>query len=128
MGLSDQVVRKLLAGGAVNLQPADLSPGELDSWRGQRQQMVLLDAEIAALRRGKGLGQDPRTHTEQAPPLRPDQKAMQERAFASMDGMSTDELSQPTDETLADHKKSAEDSGKSSNSTGRLRSQGRRRR
>ncbi len=132
MGLSDDVVKKLLAGGSVHIQAHDLSAGDLDSWRTQRQQMVLLDAEIAALRRGMGLGQDPRTHNEQAPPLRPDHKAMQDRAFASMDGMSTDELSHPTDESATELESNASNSAtnadKSGHSTGRVRPIIRRRR
>ena len=123
MGLPSQAVKTLLAGGAISLKAADLLPADLDRWRGQRQQMVLLDAEIAALRRSMGLGQDPIAHNDQAPPLRTDQKAQQERAFASMDGMSTDELS-----FAEEANKPSETTAKSSHSTGRLRSLGRRRR
>ncbi len=123
MGLSSLAVKTLLAGGAISLKAADLLPADLDRWRGQRQQMVLLDAEIAALRRSMGLGQDPIAHNDQAPPLRTDQKAQQERAFASMDGMSTDELTTPEETN-----KSTSTTAKSSQSTSGLRMLGRRRR
>jgi hypothetical protein len=123
MGLPNQAIKTLLAGGEFNLKASDLLAADLDRWRGQRQQMVLLDAEIAALRRSMGLGQDPITYIDQAPPLRTDQKAQQERTFASMDGMSTDELSF-TDEPT----KTKDGSSKKSRSTAEIRTPGRRRR
>ncbi len=93
LGLPEKAIATLLAGGTVTVSTADLSPADLERWRAQRQRMVLLDAEIAALRRALGLGSDPQMHQQSSPTLRPDQKAMQDRAFATLDGLSTDELS-----------------------------------
>jgi hypothetical protein len=118
IGLPDSMVKSLLSGGSVTIRPNDLLPADLERWRFQRQQMILLDAEIAALRRALGLGQDPRQHNEQAPPSRADQRALQERAFARMDGTATDELlPQPAN----DAPDSVADNAKKSQSSNRLR-------
>jgi hypothetical protein len=95
MGLPEKVVQILLSGGSVTVNAGDLSQADVERWRAQRQRMVLLDAEIAALRKALGLGSDPQMHQQSSPTLRPDQKAMQDRAFATLDGLSTDELSRP---------------------------------
>lgn len=100
LGLPEKVVAALLAGGTVTIASADLSPGDLERWRTQRQRMVLMDAEIAALRKALGLGSDPQMHQQSSPTLRSDQKAMQERAFATLDGLSTDELARPDPQVL----------------------------
>jgi hypothetical protein len=55
--------------------------------------MALLDAEIGAIRRALGLGPDPEVHAQSSPTLRADQRVHQERAFATLDGMATDDLS-----------------------------------
>lgn len=93
MGLPEEAVSALLKGGTVTLSGADLSAAGLDRWRTQRQRMALLDAEIAALRRALGLGPDPEAHAQSSPTLRADQRVHQERAFATLDGMATDDLS-----------------------------------
>lgn len=95
LGLPEKAVQTLLSGGSVTVSASDLSQADLERWRAQRQRMILLDAEIAALRKALGLGSDPQMHQQSSPTLRPDQKAMQDRAFAALDGMSTDELSRP---------------------------------
>lgn len=95
LGLPEKIVAALLAGSTVTVTGADLSQADLERWRAQRQRMVLLDAEIAALRKALGLGSDNQMHQQSSPTLRPDQKAMQDRAFATLDGLSTDELSRP---------------------------------
>ncbi len=95
LGLPEKTVAALLAGGTVTVASNDLSQADLERWRAQRQRMVLLDAEIAALRKALGLGSDPQMHQQSSPTLRPDQKAMQDRAFATLDGLSTDELARP---------------------------------
>ena len=100
LGLPEKIVAALLAGGTVNVAASDLSPADIERWRAQRQRMVLLDAEIAALRKALGLGSDPQMHQQSSPTLRPDQKAMQDRAFATLDGLSTDELSRPDPATI----------------------------
>ena len=125
LGLPEKAVATLLAGGTVTVSANDLSPADLARWRAQRQRMVLLDAEIAALRRGLGLGSDPQLHAQSSPTARPDQKAMQDRAFATLDGLSTDELpregsTQPDDQQDAEAQKSSP--------SGRLRPVPRRRR
>ena len=99
LGLPEKAIATLLAGGTVTVSTADLSPADLERWRAQRQRMVLLDAEISALRRALGLGSDPQMHQQSSPTLRPDQKAMQDRAFATLDGLSTDELSRSDTES-----------------------------
>lgn len=95
LGLPEKAVQALLSGGSVTVGAGDLSQTDLERWRAQRQRMILLDAEIAALRKALGLGSDPQMHQQSSPTLRPDQKAMQDRAFAALDGLSTDELSRP---------------------------------
>jgi hypothetical protein len=101
LGLPEKIVAALFAGGTVFVGPADLAQADLERWRAQRQRMVLLDAEIAALRRALGMGSDPQMHQQSSPTLRPDQKAMQDRAFATLDGLSTDELSRPDPQPAA---------------------------
>jgi hypothetical protein len=93
MGLPEDAVSALLKGGTVTLSGADLSAAGLERWCAQRQRMALLDAEIAALRRALGLGPDPAAHAQSSPTLRADQRDNQERAFATLDGMATDDLS-----------------------------------
>jgi hypothetical protein len=95
LGLPEKAVQSLLSGGSITLDANDLSQADIERWRAQRQRMILLDAEIAALRKALGLGSDPQMHQQSSPTLRPDQKAMQDRAFATLDGLSTDELSRP---------------------------------
>jgi hypothetical protein len=95
IGLPEKTVAALLAGITVTVASSDLSPADVERWRAQRQRMVLLDAEIAALRKALGLGSDPQMHQQSSPTLRPDQKAMQDRAFATLDGLSTDEIARP---------------------------------
>lgn len=100
LGLPEKVVAALLAGGTVSIVSTDLSQADVDRWRAQRQRMVLIDAEISALRKALGLGSDPQMHQQSSPTLRPDQKAMQDRAFATLDGLSTDELSRPDPQAI----------------------------
>lgn len=100
LGLPEKVVAALLSGSTVTIASNDLSPGDLERWRTQRQRMVLMDAEISALRKALGLGSDSQMHQQSSPTLRPDQKAMQERAFATLDGLSTDELARPDPQVL----------------------------
>jgi hypothetical protein len=125
LGLPEKAVSTLLAGGTVSLSANDLSQADLGRWRAQRQRMVLLDAEIAALRRALGLGSDLQLHVQSSPTARPDQKAMQNRAFATLDGLATDEL--PRDgATLPDDQQDAEP--QKTTASGRLRPVPRRRR
>lgn len=100
LGLPEKVVAALLAGSTVTIAGADLSQTDVERWRAQRQRMVLLDAEISALRKALGLGSDTQMHQQSSPTLRPDQKAMQDRAFATLDGLSTDELARPDPQVI----------------------------
>ncbi len=126
LGLPEKTVSTLLAGGTVTVSANDLSQADLGRWRAQRQRMVLLDAEIAALRRGLGLGSDLQLHVQSSPTARPDQKAMQNRAFATLDGLSTDEIPRDGSASLPDDQQDAE--VQKSSPSGRLRPVSRRRR
>ena len=125
LGLPEKTVSTLLAGGTVTVSANDVSQADLGRWRAQRQRMVLLDAEIAALRRTLGLGSDLQLHVQSSPTARPDQKAMQNRAFATLDGLSTDELSREG-ATLPDDQQELE--APKNSSSGRQRPAPRRRR
>ncbi len=92
LGLGEALVATLLQGGSIALSAADCSTIGLEQWRALRQRLDLLDAEIAALRRLLGLGPDPESTLQQSPTLRVDGKRQQERAFAALDGLSTDEI------------------------------------
>lgn len=126
LGLPEKTVSTLLAGGTVTVSANDLSQADLGRWRAQRQRMVLLDAEIAALRRGLGLGSDLQLHVQSSPTARPDQKAMQNRAFATLDGLSTDEIPRDGSASLPDDQQDA--AVQKSSPSGSLRPVSRRRR
>lgn len=103
LGLPEAAIVTLLQGGTATIAASELNLMALERWRAHRQRLTLLDAEIAALRRALGLGPDPTAHAQSSPALRPDQKAQQERAFAALDGMATDELARlPTEVIRAD--------------------------
>jgi hypothetical protein len=92
LGLGEAVVAALLQGQRVTLGASDCSTTGLEQWRSLRKRMDLMDAEIAALRHTLGMGPDPTTTLPQSPTLRVDDRRQQERAFAALDGLSTDEL------------------------------------
>ncbi len=92
LGLGEALVASLLQGKRVTLGAADCSTTGLEQWRALRKRMDLVVAEIAALRRILGMGPDPETLLQQTPTLRVDERRQQERAFAALDGLSTDEL------------------------------------
>jgi hypothetical protein len=92
LGLGEEMVASLLQGSSISLSAADCSTTGLEQWRALRKRLDLLDAEIAAMRRILGLGPDPESTLQQSPTLRVDERRHQERAFAALDGLSTDEL------------------------------------
>lgn len=89
-GVSGDDLARLQRGQPATLDPARL-PG-LQRWREDRQRLVRLDAEIAALRQALGLGADPEAVILVAPTLKSDEKAKLERAFATMDAVATQEM------------------------------------
>jgi hypothetical protein len=92
LGLDEGMVAALLQGGTISLNASDCSTTGLEQWRALRKRLDLLDAEIAAMRRTLGLGPDPESTLQQSPTLRVDERRHQERAFAALDGLSTDEI------------------------------------
>lgn len=87
LGIPPEALSRLQRGQAVTLQPADLDG--FARWREDRQRLVRLDAEIAALRQGLGLGPDPDAVVLIAPTLKSDERAKVERAYATMDAVGT---------------------------------------
>jgi hypothetical protein len=92
LGLPETALSTLMRGGQVTIHADDLNHAERERWRTQRQRLSRLDAEIAAVRLALGLGIDPHSSAMPAPALRPDEKAHEERTFATLDGMGTDDL------------------------------------
>lgn len=90
LGLSAESVAALNRGKQVTLRPAQLAG--LARWRDDRQRLVRLDAEIAALRQALGLGADPDAVILTTPRLRSDEQAKVERAYATMDAVGTQEM------------------------------------
>lgn len=87
LGIPPEAFSKLQRGQPVTLQPAELEG--FARWREDRQRLVRLDAEIAALRQALGLGPDPDAVVLVAPTLKSDEKAKVERAYATMDAVGT---------------------------------------
>lgn len=87
LGIPPEALSRLQRGQPVTLQPADLDG--FARWREDRQRLVRLDAEIAALRQGLGLGPDPDAVVLIAPTLKSDERAKVERAYATMDAVGT---------------------------------------
>ncbi|MEK7414326.1 MAG: hypothetical protein AAB263_13505 [Planctomycetota bacterium] len=90
-GLPPDAMSKLQNDEAVILTQADLAG--LSQWRTDRQRLVRLDAEIAALRQALFLGPDPDAVLLTTPTLRSDERVKTDRAFATMDEIGTQELS-----------------------------------
>lgn len=87
LGIPPDALSRLQRGQAVTLQPAELDG--FARWREDRQRLVRLDAEIAALRQALGLGPDPDAVVLVAPNLKSDERAKVERAHATMDAVGT---------------------------------------
>lgn len=90
LGLPPEVLNALNRGQAVTLKAEQATT--LARWREDRQRLVRLDAEIAALRQVLGLGADPDAVILVTPTLKSDEKQKTERAFATMDAVGTQEL------------------------------------
>ncbi|MDW8373550.1 MAG: hypothetical protein RMM29_07905 [Planctomycetota bacterium] len=90
LGLPPEAMLALAHGQPVTLTPEQLSG--FAQWREDRQRLVRLDAEIAALRQSLGLGPDPEAVILATPPLRSDEQQKLNRAFATMDVTGTQEL------------------------------------
>jgi hypothetical protein len=87
LGLPPDTLARLQRGQSVTLQPGDLIG--FTRWREDRQRLVRLDAEIAALRQALGLGPDPDAVVLVTPTLKSDERAKVERAYATMDAVGT---------------------------------------
>jgi len=90
LGIPNQAMNQLARGQAVQLRAEDLAG--LPRWREDRQKLVRLDAEIAALRQALGMGADPDAVILAAPNLKSDERQKVERAFATMDEVGTQSL------------------------------------
>ncbi len=95
-GLPADVISALGRGQSVTLRP-EQAP-HLSRWREDRQRLVRLDAEIAALRQALGLGPDPDAVILVTPKLKSDELVKTERAFATMDAVGTQELDEEPDQ------------------------------
>jgi hypothetical protein len=97
LGLPESAIAALIAGKSVTLGPDEISANVLEKWRGQRDRARLIDGEIAAVRRSLGLPQDSSPVLMPPPALRPERKALEERAFHSFDGVATQDLAEGID-------------------------------
>jgi len=97
LGLPAEVINALGRGQNVTLRAEQVST--LSRWREDRQRLVRLDAEIAALRQALGIGADPDAVILINPTLKSDEKQKTERAFATMDAVGTQELPDTPGET-----------------------------
>jgi hypothetical protein len=97
LGLPETAIAALVAGKSVTLGPDEISANILEKWRSQRDRARLIDGEIAAVRRALGLSQDSSPVLMPPPVLRPERKALEERAFHSLDGVSTQDLGEGID-------------------------------
>lgn len=129
LGLPEQVFSDLLAGKAVTIRPEEVSRGALDRWRELTQRVALLDAEIAAVRRTLGLGPDLGAVRLSAPMARNQLRKQEERAFATLDALTTQELGTdpPTAPTQAPQPAKPLPTAAPSSVSGRSRVSGRRR-
>lgn len=129
LGLPEQVFSDLLAGKAVTIRPEEVSRGSLDRWRELTQRVSLLDAEIAAVRRTLGLGPDLGAVRLSAPMARNQLRKQEERAFATLDALTTQELGTdpPTAVTPAPPTSKPVPAAAPSSVSGRSRVSGRRR-
>ncbi len=90
-GLPEHCLAPILKGVAINVRLQDLNIAALERWRGQRERLSFLDAEIAGLRAGLSLGPDPAVKPG-IEPLRGEQIARQNRTFATLDAVATQDL------------------------------------
>ncbi len=91
-GLPEEKIGAVLGGQSITVEPNDLSGSIVDKWRSQRERVLMLDTEIAALRKALNLGPDAESILMPPPALRPETRAHQERAFVTLDGVGTEDL------------------------------------
>jgi hypothetical protein len=92
LGLPEAVFADLLADRAVTIRPEEVSRAALARWSELTQRISLLDAEIAAVRRTLGLGPDLGAVRLTAPTGRAQLRQAEDRAFATLDALTTQEL------------------------------------
>ena len=92
LGLPDHAFSDLLAGRTVTIKPEEISRAPMERWRELTERVALLDAEIAAVRQNLGLGPDLGAVRLTAPRARGDLKQQEERVFATLDALTTQEL------------------------------------
>jgi hypothetical protein len=92
MGLPESVFADLLADKTVVVRPAEVSRAALTRWSELTQRISLLDAEIAAVRRTLGLGPDLGAVRLTAPAGRAQLRQAEDRAYATLDALTTQEL------------------------------------
>lgn len=92
LGLPEHAISDLLAGRTVTIRPEEISRAPLERWRELTERVALLDAEIAAVRQTLGLGPDLGSVRLTAPHGRVDLKQREERVFATLDALTTQEL------------------------------------
>ncbi len=127
LGIPEGIFSDLLAGREVTLHPGDVSRGALERWRELTQRVALLDAEIAALRRTLGLGQDLGAVRLTAPTARGVLKEREDRVFATLDSLATQDLGQDSAAMESPEEAVEPAPTAASNSSGRNRVSGRRR-
>ena len=99
LGLPERVLADLLAGRTVTIAADEVARGALERWRDLAQRVALIDAEIASIRRKLGLAPDPGTKARSLT-TRGGLREREERVFASLDSMITQELAAETDSSL----------------------------
>ena len=90
-GVPEHLMGALLKGVVVTLRIQDLTIQAVERWRALRQRVALIDAEIAALRATLGVGPDPGI-VNPPEPLRADRLERQNRTFAALDAVGTEDL------------------------------------
>ncbi len=91
-GIRPHVITAMLQGETVSLTPQDIDQASIDRWRNLRQQVALIDSEIAGLRRLLQMEADPDTVLPPLPTRGLD-KDRQDRVFGVMDAVGTEEMS-----------------------------------
>lgn len=98
LGLPEQAFSDLLAGRTVTIRPEEVARAALERWRELSQRVALLDAEIAAVRQALGMGPDLGAVRLTAPHARVDLKQREDRVFATLDTMATQDLASAASE------------------------------
>jgi hypothetical protein len=99
LGLPERVLADLLAGRTVTIAADEVARGALERWRDLAQRVALIDAEIAGIRRQLGLAPEPGARARSLT-TRGGLREREERVFASLDSMITQELAAETASSL----------------------------